>query len=135
MENLQEQELPLQLCIIVVMQKEERPDSRNRQAAENDRPQNEDQIWQRYLRWCVDARIAASLGVVGWGPGSRRLGLGRKLRWQPGGVRLGALSEARPGAPMAGGLRGSALAFFNVFAANGSLSRPLGMGSAPADGR
>jgi hypothetical protein len=38
MENLQEQELSLQLCIIVVMQKEERPDSRNRQAAENDRP-------------------------------------------------------------------------------------------------
>jgi hypothetical protein len=50
MENLQEQELSLQLCIIVVMQKEERPDSRNRQAAGNDRPQNEDQIWQRLTR-------------------------------------------------------------------------------------
>jgi hypothetical protein len=32
------------------MQKEERPDSRNRQAAENDRRQNEDQIWQRMAR-------------------------------------------------------------------------------------
>jgi hypothetical protein len=29
------------------MQKEERPDFRNRQAAEKDRHQNEDQIWQR----------------------------------------------------------------------------------------
>jgi hypothetical protein len=48
MENLQEQELPLaSALIIVVMQKEERPDSCNRQAAENDRPQNEGQIWQR----------------------------------------------------------------------------------------
>jgi hypothetical protein len=47
MANLREQELPLQLCIIAIMQKEELSDSRNRQAAGNDSPQNEDQIWQR----------------------------------------------------------------------------------------
>jgi hypothetical protein len=49
MENFQEQELSRQLCImhIVIMQKEERPGSRNRQAAGNDREKNEDQIWQR----------------------------------------------------------------------------------------
>jgi hypothetical protein len=44
MANYQEQELSLQLCIIVIMQKEELSDSRNWQAAENDRRQNEDQI-------------------------------------------------------------------------------------------
>jgi hypothetical protein len=59
MANSQEQELSLQLCIGAPMQKEERPDPRNRQAAENDRPQNEDQIWQRrHARipcssWCI----------------------------------------------------------------------------------
>jgi hypothetical protein len=47
MGNLQEQQLSLQLCIGAPMQREELSDSRNRQAAENDRPQNEDQIWQR----------------------------------------------------------------------------------------
>jgi hypothetical protein len=47
MENLQEQELPLQLCIGAPMQREELTDSRNRQAAENDRRQNEGQICQR----------------------------------------------------------------------------------------
>jgi hypothetical protein len=47
MGNFQEQELSLPTCIIAIMQKEERPDSRNRQAAGNDRGQNEVQIWQR----------------------------------------------------------------------------------------
>jgi hypothetical protein len=47
MENFQEQELPLQLCIGAPMQKEELPDYRNRQATGNDRGQNEAQIWQR----------------------------------------------------------------------------------------
>jgi hypothetical protein len=49
MANLREQELPLLTCIGAPMQKEELPDSRNRQAAGNNRPQNEDQIWQRGL--------------------------------------------------------------------------------------
>jgi hypothetical protein len=44
----------------LVMQKEERPDSRNRQAAGNDREQNEDQIWQRRPR-----RWAAAGSAVG----------------------------------------------------------------------
>jgi hypothetical protein len=47
MENLQEQQLPLQLCIGAPMQREELSDSRNRQAAETKGRQNEDQIWQR----------------------------------------------------------------------------------------
>jgi hypothetical protein len=47
MENLQEQQLPLQLCIIAGMQRGELSDSRNRQAAGNDRHRNEGQIWQR----------------------------------------------------------------------------------------
>jgi hypothetical protein len=47
MGDLEEQELPLQLCIGAPKQKEELSDSRNRQAAGNDRRQNEDQIWQR----------------------------------------------------------------------------------------
>jgi hypothetical protein len=47
MENLQEQQLSLQLCIIAIMQKEELSDSRNRQAAGNQGEQNEGQIWQR----------------------------------------------------------------------------------------
>jgi hypothetical protein len=50
--NYQEQELSLQLCIIAIMQKEELSDSRNRQAAGNDRHQNEDQIWQRRVLAC-----------------------------------------------------------------------------------
>jgi hypothetical protein len=49
MEYLQEQQLPLQLCIIALMQKEELSGSRNRQAAETQGGQNEDQIWQRGL--------------------------------------------------------------------------------------
>jgi hypothetical protein len=49
MANLREQELSLLTCIIAIMQKEELSDSRNRQAAENDRRQNEDQIWQRLI--------------------------------------------------------------------------------------
>jgi hypothetical protein len=49
MENLQEQQLSLQLCIIAGMQREELSDSRNRQAAGNDRHQNEGQIWQRCM--------------------------------------------------------------------------------------
>jgi hypothetical protein len=47
MANLREQELSLLTCIMAIMQKEELSDFRNRQAAENDRRQNEDQIWQR----------------------------------------------------------------------------------------
>jgi hypothetical protein len=47
MVKFQEQELPLQLYIIALMQKEERPGSRNRQAAGNQGEQNEAQIWQR----------------------------------------------------------------------------------------
>jgi hypothetical protein len=47
MENFDEQELLHQLCIIAVMQKEGLSDSRNRQASETKRAQNEDQIWQR----------------------------------------------------------------------------------------
>jgi hypothetical protein len=47
MENFQEQELSLQLCIGAPMQREELSDSRNRQAAGNQGEQNEDQIWQR----------------------------------------------------------------------------------------
>jgi hypothetical protein len=49
MENFQEQELPLQLCFGAPKQKEELSDCRNRQAAGNDRRQNEAQIWQRGL--------------------------------------------------------------------------------------
>jgi hypothetical protein len=49
MENLQEQQLSLQLCIGAPMQREELPDSRNRQAAETREAQNEDQIWQRAI--------------------------------------------------------------------------------------
>jgi hypothetical protein len=49
MENLQEQQLSLQLCIIAGMQREELSDSRNRQAAETKGRQNEDQIWQRVV--------------------------------------------------------------------------------------
>jgi hypothetical protein len=46
--DLLKQELSLLTCIIAIIQKEELSDSRNRQAqARNDRPQNEDQIWQR----------------------------------------------------------------------------------------
>jgi hypothetical protein len=48
MANSWEQELSLQLCIVALMQKEELSDSRNRQAAETKRGQNEDQIWQRF---------------------------------------------------------------------------------------
>ena len=47
MENLQEQQLSLQLCIGAPMQREELSDSRNRQAAPGNQAQNEDQIWQR----------------------------------------------------------------------------------------
>jgi hypothetical protein len=47
MANYQEQELSLLTCILAIMQKEELSYSRNRLAAENDRRQNEDQIWQR----------------------------------------------------------------------------------------
>jgi hypothetical protein len=47
MEDLQEQQLSLQLCIITGMQREELSDSRNRQSAETKGRQNEDQIWQR----------------------------------------------------------------------------------------
>jgi hypothetical protein len=48
MVNFQEQELPLRLCIIAIMQREELSDSRNnRQAAETKGAQNEGQIWQR----------------------------------------------------------------------------------------
>jgi hypothetical protein len=47
MENLQEQQLSLQLCIGAPMQREELSDSRNRQAAETREAQNEGQIWQR----------------------------------------------------------------------------------------
>jgi hypothetical protein len=61
MTNYQEQELSLQLCIIAIMQKEELPDSRNRQAAENDRRQNEDQIWQRLPSPAMHTRIIALL--------------------------------------------------------------------------
>jgi hypothetical protein len=59
MANYQEQELSLQLCIIAIMQKEELSDSRNRQAAENDRRQNEDQIClaaQTTARWTTSQR-------------------------------------------------------------------------------
>jgi hypothetical protein len=49
MENLQEQQLPLQLFIGAPMQREELSGSRNRQAAETNGGQNEDQIWQRML--------------------------------------------------------------------------------------
>jgi hypothetical protein len=47
MENCQEQQLSLQLCITAIMQKEELLGPRNRQAAETQGGQNEDQIWQR----------------------------------------------------------------------------------------
>jgi hypothetical protein len=50
MANSREQEqLSLQLCITAIMQKEELPDSRNRQAAETKGGQNEGQIWQRCM--------------------------------------------------------------------------------------
>jgi hypothetical protein len=58
------QELPLLTCIIAIIQKEERPDSRNRQAAENDRRQNEDQIWQRGLAVQSARQPPTTVGVL-----------------------------------------------------------------------
>jgi hypothetical protein len=60
MEDLQEQQLPLQLCIGAPMQREELSDPRNRQAAGNQGEQNEDQIWQRTM----DRPLPLAPGVV-----------------------------------------------------------------------
>ena len=81
--------------------------------------------WGAVHIWCIDARIAASLGGSA---GGAALG--------GGGVRLGALSEALDRKlqweePAAGRRVGTGA--FTAFAANGSLSRPTGIGSAPAD--
>jgi hypothetical protein len=72
MENLQEQQLPPQLCIgaPMQMQREELPDSRSRQAAETKGGQNEDQIWQR-----------AGDSVNGYSVAGQRL-VGQRLRGQ-----------------------------------------------------
>ena len=92
--------------------------------------------------WCIDARTAASLGGSAGGAALDGSGSAGSSAGSLGGVRLGALSEGRPEAPRMGACSGqrraapgggSALALFNAFAANSSLSRPTGMGSAPAD--
>jgi hypothetical protein len=69
MADLREQELSLLTCIMAIIQKEGLSDSRNRQAAENDRRQNEDQIWQRASKpvfgaLCALRRPARLLGYL-----------------------------------------------------------------------
>jgi hypothetical protein len=69
MANLREQELSLLTCIMAIIQKEGLSGSRNWQAAENDRRQNEDQIWQRASKpvfgaLCALRRPARLLGYL-----------------------------------------------------------------------
>ena len=92
--------------------------------------------WGAVHIWCIDARIAASLGGSAGGAALGGSGSAGSSAGSLGGVRLGALSEALDRKlqweePAAGRRVGTGA--FNAFAANGSLSRPTGMGSAPAD--
>ena len=56
--------------------------------------------WGAVHIWCIDARIAASLGGSAGGAALDGSGSAGSSAGSLGGVRLGALSEARPEAPM-----------------------------------